>query len=408
MLQQKTDWQLEVVKRIFGCGIEPDVFQRRYLSLSEKDQGRLKLVAKRVWLTQKMRYELATYTNPVASSDEKYALNYVELPSIEVYLLCTCLDTLAGQADHVEFVTWLRDKATSESLTLNEIQRAYSQYQEEQGVGRNLRHLFETLPQVTKVWLAINVRLGPLKQQLSSKDEGPEALMKQLYKYFYNTRRNAFTHESISGRTSVAADIVEPVEHDGWWTGATFDFSHRRGIDEASILRVIIHSVGLKLLSIEPTQELVAANMKHHSRVNAAYAFLNEVDGNSLTLSYWTRLEEVRMNDFRTFLMCNGIPPLESKSTQVMIERYSQNSSFESQLCEMTSHYLDEVKKMNSAIIDFNKANPCSETNLSSWNVLKNFLDHHTTTSVYDSIVNWPSKSELSDVWLLIRDPCYT
>ena len=114
------------------------------------------------------------------------------------------------------------------------------------------------------------------------------------------------------------------------------------------------------------------------------------------------------MKDYRTFLMCHDIPLLESKSTQMMIERYDQNSSFESQMCEMTSQYLDEVQKMNSAITDFNKTNPCSETNLTDWNVLKNFLDDHITTLIYDSILNWPSKSELSDLWLLIRDPCYT
>jgi hypothetical protein len=406
MLPQQIDWQIEIVKRVFGCGIERGAFQVRYLSLSEKDQGRLKLVAKRVWLTQKMRYELSTYANPVASSDEKHALNYVELPSVEVYLLCTCLDTLAGQADHVDFVTWLGDKATSESLTLNEIQHAYSQYQEEQGVGRNLRHLFETLPQGTKTWLAENVRLRPFKRQRSSENEGHETLMKELYRYFYH-RRNAFTHESISRITSVAADIVQPIEHDRWWTGGT-SFSHRVGIDEATILRVIIHSAALELLSIESTQELISANINHHSRVNAAYDFLNEVDGNSLTLSYWPWMEEARMKDYRTFVMCHGIPLLGSNSTQMMIERYDQNSSFESQLCDMTSHYLDEVTKINSAITDFNEANPCSETNMSSWNVFKNFLDDHTTTPVYDSILNWPSKSELGDVWLLIRDPCYT
>ena len=219
-----------------------------------------------------MRYELATYANPVASSDERHAFNLVELPSIEVYLLCTCLDTLAGQAGHVDFVTWLHDKATSESLTLNEIRRAYSQYQEEQGVGRNLRHLFETLPQVTKVWVAQNVRLAPFKRQRSSENEGHETLIKELYRYFYHTRRNAFTHGGISRRTSVAADIVQPIEHDRWWTGGT-SFSHRVGIDEATILRVIIHSTALKLLSIDSTQELISANIKHHSRVNAAYDF---------------------------------------------------------------------------------------------------------------------------------------
>jgi hypothetical protein len=408
MLQREIDWQIEIVKRVFGCGIEGGTFQVRYLSLSEKDQGRLKLVARRVWLTQKLRYELATYTNPVASSDEKYALNDVELPSIEVYLLCTCLDSLAGRADHVEFITWLSDKVTGESLTLSEIQRAYSQYQEEQGVGRNLRHLFETLPQVTKSWLAQNVRLAPFKRQRSLENEGHDTLMKELYRYFYHTRRNAFTHGGISRRTSVSADIIQPIEHDRWWTGGT-SFSHRVGIDEATILRVIIHSTALKLLSIDPTQELMDANIKHHSRVNAAYAFLNEVDGNSLTLSYWPRLEEPRMKDYRTFLICNGIPPLESKSTQLLIERYSQNSSFEGQLREMTSHYLDQVQTMNSEMLDFTISNPFSERNSTgSWNVIKKFFDEQLSTPLYDSILNWPSKSELINLWLVIRDPCYT
>ncbi len=75
----------------------------------------------------------------------------------------------------------------------------------------------------------------------------------------------------------------------------------------------------------------------------------------------------------------------------------------------MTIQYLNKVKAMNSAIRDFNESNPPSETSSPEhWHTIKKFVDGLIRTPIYNSILDWPSKVEMTNLWLVIRDPCYT
>ena len=109
------------VQRVFGCGIDGQAFKANYEGLSDENQFRLSRVAGRVWLTLQLRYEMAFYNNPFAWRNEEYSLRHIEVPSIEVYLLWTCLETLAGKPVHKNFKDWIKEQPNIMDLGLENI-----------------------------------------------------------------------------------------------------------------------------------------------------------------------------------------------------------------------------------------------------------------------------------------------
>ena len=412
------------VQQVLGCGIDGQTFKTKYERLSEENKLRLGRVADRVRLTLKIRYEMAFYNNPFAWGAEEYSLRYVELPSIEVYLLCTCLDTLAGQPVHRNFKDWIRDQLSVTSLSLEEVTHLYAQYEEEYGVGRNLRSLFRNLPWSVKDWLATNIVIWRSDQLLPVGEQDANELGNRLYLYFYNARRNAFTHGSVSHPTLIADDIREPEDSEWWITPAAgtdfvlnrdrpnqrWNLSYRPGLDEATILRMIIHAAGLQMLEIEPTRELIDVNLRNYSRLNALYAFVSEVSRNAAAVSWWSKVDDPGMNNFRAYLIHGGIPTLSSESSTVVADRYLDNP-LESGLRQMTHQYLREINHVNSAVSDFNESNPPPRDNRNPserWQVIKEFLVELVKAPSCKSVLKWPSKTEMTKLWLVIRDPCYT
>ncbi len=412
------------VQRVFGCGIDRQTFKAKYEGLQEKDRLRLERAARRLWLTLKLRYEVAFYRSPFAWSGEEFHLTNVELPSIEIYLLCTCLDTLAGRPDYKDFGEWLQAQENVAGLDVDRVTGLYDRYKEEYGVGRNLRNLFENLPQSVKAWLANNVVIRRSNQPLATTGQDTNVLAKQLYIYFYEIWRNTFTHSSVSQQTLTAEDVIEPAEGDGWWVtpaacthfvlykdrpNQEWNLSYRQGLDLATIMRVIIHAAALKMLDIEPTQEHIGANLRNLSRLNALYAFVNEVNSNSIAMGAWSKLDERSMDEFCSYLIHVGIPNLSSKASTIMADRYNSDNGLESGLRQMTLQYLNEVEQINSTVSAFNKSHPPSKSNLDErWQLIKEFLDGLVKMSIYTTILKWPSIVEMTNVWLVIRDPCYT
>jgi hypothetical protein len=375
-------------------------------------------------LTLKLRYETGFYNNPFPWGYEGYALRHIELPSIEVYLLCACLDTLAGKPVYRSFERWMREQPNAIDLSVKDVVRLYSSYMDEYGVGRNLRALFRNLPQSAKEWLASNVVIRRSDQPLAPYSQNIDKLLDRLYRYFYQVRRNAFTHGSVSLPTPIAEDIQESLDGEWWVTPVSgthfslyrdrpeqkWNLSYRQGLDEATILRIIIYAVAIQMLGIELSSRLIDTNLRNYSRLDTLYAFIGEVNRNSTLASLWERIDEVETSDLRLELIHSGIPLLRTESSMTMVERYLDNQ-FESQLRQMTSQYLIEVNHINSSVSSFNEANPPPSSGYDRaerWRVIKNFLDDLVRTASYKAIVKWPSRNEMRSVWLVIRDPCYT
>ncbi len=414
------------VFQVFGCGIRRNTFKAHYENLSEEEQHRLERVARRIWLTLKLRYETAFYRNPFVPRSEDYSLDYVELPSIRVYLLCTCLDTIAGKHKHVDFDQWLKSQSGVTGLDIDGMTKLYKQYKEEHGTGKNLRSLFENLPQSARNWLENNVILRRSNLYSTVSDQDKRQLVKRLYIFFYEIWRNPFTHSSISRQVLSADDVREPTESDDQWLvpaafmyfplrsdrpNQKWSLSYRQGLDLETILYVIIYATALQGLKIEVSKELITKNIRNLSRLNALYACVGEVNDNAATMSALSELEVRSTSEMVAYLIYGGIPLLQEEASKSILERYDTRIPFEAGMHKMTKQYLAEIEGLNREISRFNKSNPPPEGPKDNpperWQNIKGFLGELAESSPYGSIVGWPTKVEMENIWLIIRDPCY-
>jgi len=415
------------IQRVFGCGIDRQTFKTKYEGLPNKEKLRLERVARRLWLTLKLRYEVAFYRNPITWEKEGFTLTNVELPSIEIYLLCTCLDTLAGKPTYVEFGEWVKSQESTGSLDKNGIINLYNQYKDEYGIGKNFRNLFINLPPTVKTWLSNNISIHRSGHSQSADKSNPDLLMKHLYTFFYEVWRNTYTHSSVSQKTSIADDIVEPTKDDASWSyppawinfvlyrdkpKQKWDLTYRTGLDLATILRLIINTVALQILKIDVTQESISTNLRNFSRLSGLYAFASEVASNSETLRALSQVDEHGLGNFCNYLIYVGIPLLQSTASVTMLNRYNTELPLEASLHKMTTQYLTDVNKLNIEISNFNTLNPPPEgpkdNSPKRLQNIREFLEELLRTPVYQIILNGPPIGEMSSVWLVIRDPCYT
>jgi hypothetical protein len=344
---------------------------------------------------------------------------------MEIYLLVTCLDTLAGKPQYDEFPVWLKKHSTIKDLNVQEINDLYSKYMREHGITKNLRKLFNNLPQYTKEWLIKNVNIREIDQPLSIEEQNPNQLVENLFVYFYNIRRNDYTHRTYPKRVPIPDDI-RPPDETGWWitpaSGTHFmldsnkpnklyDFSYRQGLDEATILRLIIHSATLQKLNIQVTEELINLNLRNFSRLDGFYSFIDELVSNANILNLCTNIEAINKDDYKSYLIYGGLPLLSDKASRRMIDRYVIDRRWELNYSQMTDRYIREVNYLNTLITDFNQKNPHVQPTQDNievhWEEIKAFLNEISMTPSAHWIKNLPATNNMTNLWLIIRNPCY-
>jgi len=412
------------IRRMLGCGVGLKVLEAKFKALPEIEQERLQRVAWRMWITLKIRYQLAIYPNPMEGYEEELAITTAELPSLEVYLLFTCLDTLAGQ--NLDFKAWLHRQPKVSGLDTSGIVQLYDQYLKEYGVTRNLLRLFENLPQSVKSWLVTNVII---QRQLPDQDpfsalkakKEPDVLIRRLFDYFYNFRRNPFTHSSVTRFTSVADDI-RPANDKRNWVLARPGWGYRDKdnrvwnlfrpgtLDEATILRVIVSAAALQKLEIEVTPGVIEAQLRNYSRLHALYRFLGEVQHNVDILSWWPHFDTQGKETLHSYLAHVGIPNLDSQWSSILLGRLITQYPRERGIYQVVVQYLDAVNRLTSAISSFNESNPPSSG--ASWDervcAIKEFVEAQVQAPHYNVVIGMVSQAVISDIRLVIRDPCYS
>ena len=147
----------QIVYNTFGCHVEDRTFKNHYAVISEDERGRLHRVASRMLLTLQLRYRAKFSPNFAVRGEDSLNLAYVELPSVEVYLLVTCLDTLAGEPKWPRFDGWLQKSPTVCGLNTKGIIDLFELWRKDHGPRRTMRKLFEGVPPCVAVWLSENV-----------------------------------------------------------------------------------------------------------------------------------------------------------------------------------------------------------------------------------------------------------
>lgn len=430
------------VRRAFRCGVDAQEFRRNFDALSRHEKYRLDRVAQRLWASTILRHHvrgrLRIAQPGQAVAFDSLLFHAAELPSLEIFYLFGCLDTLASTS-YQRFPDWLRRKAVRERLQLdgrtvsmNDLITIYDAYEGECGVGSNLRRLFSDLPEAVSTWLTDNVRVVPMDEDPPLQDDAaqpPEHVTHHLYLYFYRKRRNPFAHESVAPLTDVARDVKRGV---GWhvlisnistgkrpsdfWAhradGRDWIVYLRNGIDEATVLRMIVHGVGLQRVGIEVTDQHVGAFFNSLSRQAALYGFLDEIRLNALSLSWWAGYDETGGSALHAVLDRTNIPQLVSTWAAALIERYRTDYPLEHDLHQMTREYIEAVMTLNATIVAFNAAFPppnesAAMSSLPRRQQLAAFVHAEARTPVFSRVVELPLQPAIKNLVRHADEPCW-
>lgn len=408
--------QMYKIQRIWtGGGLKFDEFNPRYENLPDNDKVAIHWVAWRLLLTYYLRYDVdkpEVFEHHIYSvGDVRWLINSA-IRSLEIYLLFTCLDTLAG-SQHLEFPEWLESQLEDEKLSKEEIVDCYKKYKKECGVGSNLRRVFDNLPDVTIDWLSNNAvfrrvpkyiyGIGEYNHQSFenlSKDpitSSRENITELLFEYYYNHWRNPFTHQSQSRAphfvyyVNPSSDVSEippiplftnqdflasnpatsypPKSHEQGQLVNVGRLKYNKkywqlflssGTDEATILRVIIQSCIFQLLGIVVTSQYLEKflyGLQFQSALRG-YARSTEINKRLLDefIDFNLGYSSQEMYHFQ------GIPKLDIWWTEKLLELFQGRGSI-----DHIRQYGTAVKTINEKIDLFNFSTPPVNSSDENW-----------------------------------------
>lgn len=168
----------DIVYKTFGCSFDQESFDKFYAARPAEERDRLNHVASRVWMTLQLRYRFTYEPNPTLRGGDWLLLTYTEKPSLEIYLLATCLDTLAGQPGNKDFDEWLAEQILPDQVVdKTKISALYKNWRKEYGVSQPLKLLFKQLPSDLMNWLSNCI--------VFQKYSGTPDLNMKFVKYFF-------------------------------------------------------------------------------------------------------------------------------------------------------------------------------------------------------------------------------
>jgi hypothetical protein len=417
------DENLSLLRRMFCCGISSRKFDERYQSLDVSEQKRLIRVAERFQMTYVIRYDLSVFSQPGMGDEYEFRIEYLELSSLEVYLLLTCIDTLSGEPDYSQFDQWSSDNLEDRTYTKDEIIKRFREYRNDFGPRSTIRQEFLNLPEAHKEWIKQNVAI------LRSTDfpdedviqKNSKSLFMRLFKYFYDVRRNEYTHASKTRQTVVNRDYRE--EHNGWSITASgkdfvpdndkpnkkFCLWYRPSLDEATILRVIIHGAILRKLNLSPDHLTIETYLMNERRRKVITGLIREIKENTRRLSWWGSYDCNNISpDLSSYLFHYGITRL-SRGWSESFVKITFDVNLERGLKTQIENYLQALEIMNLEIDKFNEQYFNDQL---SWEEkaerINSFIQQFIKTAEYNLIVGASNPRTIGNLLLIRRDPCYT
>lgn len=420
-MSKDPDEDFEYVRRAFACGSHHHEFKAAYDSADQDSKARLARVAWRISSTLTLRYRQDLITHRVFGFHDQWRAQN-EWKALELYLLVTCLDTLAGQPTFKPFDEWLRDQSV-EITNLEIVTDLYEEYQDLFGVRRNLKRLFLGLPDSAKEWITQVLTYTTRRDYHSQTRGASENVERQIIRMFsrFFRYRNTYTHSSAADPPVVSQNIpLDPTR--GQWAeywpavldenGKKMYLYARDGVDEATILRIILVVVAWQLLQLDPTRDVIVRNMRKYSRLDALFGLVYELARSANYVREW--LGEEKEQHFWIFLW-RGVPRVTTTYAKAILERLEDNP-FETGFRSWIQNYLSLAEELNRRIVDFNESHPPFDDRVSDGSYddlqalrfpeIEMFLE--SNRELIDQIIQHAFSTEYDNLWLIIRDPCYT
>jgi hypothetical protein len=410
----------EKIGQVLGYGIPIHTFIDKFDTLSPEKKDVLERVAQRLETIKKLSYEAFFISNPQVDNGPNIQFGGWELPSLQIYLYCTCMDTLAGKEKYLKFHEWLKMQDLS-NLDGTKIDEYYKSYNKTEGNREGFRRLFNGLSPQVKTWLNTNIAIQKSNEYEVLIERDQDDFLRRLIEYFYSYWRNSFTHNSMTQPVDIfGLDYLRnSLEETNEWhqesTNITFGESktkwslwHKKELDIFIIARVIIHSIAFQWLDVEITDELINKNVHFLNRLQWMYLYIDEIRENAHDLDLWKELEEEYGQKFVSDLRNSGIFLLRYKASSRMLEFFWSNNGFEVGLRKHIQEYINHITEINAAISNFNRENPrlrdfhSQEEEQRCKQKIFDFLSKLTKESAYKEIIK--HSHQAWNIWLLIRD----
>jgi hypothetical protein len=393
---------------LFGLQLTGKQFED-YLQRSQYHDV-LHYVATRVFFVDQLRYHAFFRLNPVLMDGLTSWRLGNEKIALQLYLLCTCVDALAGN-NYIDFPSWLA-KLSENGIDEQKISQILNQspgnlsdptmfgsavlriYQEMYlpvyGVKNNFLNFFSDLPPGTQRLLAqVYVISNPLSKSEISRDLNASQTLprdieswnqaqsdwqtidlhsktKLIAEYFYNYYRNPYTHKALSPkpRTTIdwkgtLPDIEVDLPNNAWDPigdiipyGKKFKIRRFWGKpyeDEVFILRLIV-AIGWRQKAGIPVDGDLTEKYRTFQMRNETlhYAMYGLEELNLIQKQY---LGEIQNEEFigRVSL------PKFSLQYPLLLKQYLNDSTLEGGLKNMIDNLNTEISSVNQVIDDFNK-----------------------------------------------------
>lgn len=279
---------------IFGANLDGLEFLRRVRDAEDQPiYEKVVGVAARMQLVDALANESAFSTTWVR----------IQGDALQLYLLCTCLDALAGQTEYRQFHEWVGQKdqmpLLEELLAPENLPAGLSpkwfaettselgeKWLDEYGVSRGFRDFIFDLPEPLCRELISSYAIIKEPQEKTTDWEGFSAKerLKRVVRYLYQLRRNTFTHRAMIVPTVVPtqgiAGWVQSISTELWDYAVYFaGASEVRG--EISLLRIVITGAIRELLGYSVDQAFVDDHWKVERLRRLIRLSLRELDYNN-------------------------------------------------------------------------------------------------------------------------------
>ncbi len=410
---------MENVGNILGYGIPSNIFDDQFNSITNDKREILERIARRFQTIIKLNHESLFISNPDVRNGSNLAFYRWELSSIQIYLYCTCVDTLAGKPKYVEFHDWLKNEDLVK-LDSKKIDEYHDKYLFEYGNKRSFDKFFNELSPTVKSWLNQNVSIQKSQLVEVPDDRDEEKLIEHLIDYFYRYWRNPFTHQSITRPVDFFPDIFSLNEYysqiDDTFHLATrewvrqptafelskekgeWNFWHKKEIDLAVILRIVIQAVVFKWLKLDLTDDIINRIVYRIQRLHWLYSYIHEIRINADDLGSWKEIRENYSSDHISSLRNSGVLHLSLVASNKLIEFLHGQNPFEEQQREYLREYIECVTKINTQIEFFNKEHP----RLEKYNAE---IEHKTREEIKDFLTGLTTQKEYMEIIKNSRTP---
>jgi hypothetical protein len=228
-------------------------------------------VMSRIHFANHLRFGLPL--SPITTDLEDAVYGY-DRNDLEVYLLCTCLDTLAGHDNYLDFGGWARTsklaypgireredflatlydspKALDHEVYNSILEKLLELYQKNYGITRNIRNLIGNLPLFIRQEIVNSYTIHKVTNPVETWNlKTTEQKLKTILDYLLECRRHQYTHSANTVPTlgdirdmrkslmDNNIDLPSPETKQIKWDGAEYNITCHYG-DEACLLREII------------------------------------------------------------------------------------------------------------------------------------------------------------------------